>query len=71
MVGLSSRLVCRGQYLFVYYPVLSAMNSYGWNISQFCLLRAILIGLSPVLVCHGQYWVVYLTDVSCLYNIGW
>ena len=71
MVGLSSRFVCGGQYLFVYYPVLAAMNSYGWNISQFCLLLTILIGLSLVLVCHGQYWVVYLTDASCLDNIGW
>ena len=71
MVGLSSSFVFRGQYLFVYYPVLSTMDSYGRNISQFCLLLTILVGLSPVLVCRGQYWVVYFTDVSCLDNIGW
>ena len=71
MVGISSSFVCRGQYWLVYYPVLSVMDSYGWNISQFCLLLTILVGLSPVLVCRGQYWVVYFTDVSCLDNIGW
>ena len=66
MVGLSSSFVRRGQYLFVYYPVLSAMDSYSWNISQFCLLLTILIGLSPVLVCRGQYWLLYISLVCVL-----
>ena len=70
MVGLSSSFVRRGQYLFVYYPVLSAMDSYGWNISQVCLLLTILIGLSPVLVCRGQYWLLYIPGLCAMNKTG-
>ena len=69
MVGISPRVVCRGQYWLVYQLVLSAkeiMGSNGWYIALICLSRTIMVGISLCLFFHGQKWIVYLPVLSAV-----